>query len=388
MIRKIKGVIKEYEWGSYEALPALFGYERDNTPQAEAWFTTHPSGCAILENGMSLKDFIQNDPQKLLGEHCFKKFGSDLPLLLKILAVRTPLSIQCHPNKEEAEKGYEKERLDRESGASLDELDFKDPNGKEELFYALSPVTALVGFREVKEIEKDLKRTMPNAFKSFFSNMKTIKDYVKRIFTLPEEEIRVSIDELISNMDFEKPSNSSQFLGRKEITIKAFRQFGYDRGIIFSYLLNILTLECGEAIYINSGIVHSYIFGNGIELTSLSDNSFRGGLTNKKVDISSFMQTMVTNNEKINILKSRRDSFNREVIISPSTTFALYKMDKGNYFLKDKAPSLFIAIKGSAEVIGKEDKITLSQGECCFIGADEKEYVIVVNEEAFQATLI
>ena len=63
-------------------------------------------------------------------------------------------------------------------------------------------------------------------------------------------------------------------------------------------------------------------------------------------------------------------------------------MDKGNYFLKDKAPSLFIAIKGSAEVIGKEDKITLSQGECCFIGADEKEYVIAVNEEAFQATLI
>ena len=40
-IKKIKGVIKEYDWGSLDFLPSLFKYKSNGKPQAEAWFGTH-----------------------------------------------------------------------------------------------------------------------------------------------------------------------------------------------------------------------------------------------------------------------------------------------------------------------------------------------------------
>ena len=55
-IKKIKGVIKEYDWGSIDFLPSLFKYESNGKPQAEAWFGTHPSGEAVLEDGTLLSD--------------------------------------------------------------------------------------------------------------------------------------------------------------------------------------------------------------------------------------------------------------------------------------------------------------------------------------------
>lgn len=387
MICKIKGVIKEYSWGSYDALPALFGYEVDTKPQAEAWFGTHQNGCAIIENGLSLKELLQDDPEKLLGEHCYRKHGAELPILLKVLAVRTPLSIQCHPTADIARKGFEAEKARRESGVPLSELEFKDPNQKAELFYAISPVTVLYGFREISEIQKDLERVIPYTYKELFKKDDSIEKLLFHLYSLTPEEKKKSIEELVSNMVFEKEASDPRFLGRREIVLRSYKLFGEDTGLIIVFMLNLVWLEKGDAVYLKPGIVHSYIFGNGIELMNLSDNCVRGGLTNKHVNTEALMEMMDSSSVPVCKCPVKTDEYQRTVVVTPEKDFTLYHLGKGSYRVGEKKPSLLLATDRGAVVTGKDNSLVLAQGECCFISADEDDYTIEVDGEAFQASV-
>ena len=61
---------------------------------------THPSGPSkLLLSGQDLKQYLAERPE-LLGEAVHSYFGSDLPFLLKVLAVSKALSIQAHPDKQ------------------------------------------------------------------------------------------------------------------------------------------------------------------------------------------------------------------------------------------------------------------------------------------------
>jgi mannose-6-phosphate isomerase len=50
-------------------------------------------------------------------------------------------------------------------------------------------------------------------------------------------------------------------------------------------MLNEVSLEPGEAIYLPAGNIHAYLSGLGIEVMAASDNVLRSGLTSKYVDV-------------------------------------------------------------------------------------------------------
>jgi mannose-6-phosphate isomerase len=50
-------------------------------------------------------------------------------------------------------------------------------------------------------------------------------------------------------------------------------------------MLNEVSLEPGEAIYLPAGNIHAYLSGLGIEVMAASDNVLRSGLTSKHVDV-------------------------------------------------------------------------------------------------------
>jgi mannose-6-phosphate isomerase len=60
---------------------------------------THPNLPSKLLDGTPLPTILKENPL-LLGSIDF----SDLPFLLKVIAIRKALSIQSHPNKAQAEK--------------------------------------------------------------------------------------------------------------------------------------------------------------------------------------------------------------------------------------------------------------------------------------------
>ncbi len=113
----------------------------------------HPNGCSgIAINGkiVQLSDFIAQNPNLILGEYTARQFG-ELPYLFKILAAEKALSIQVHPNKQQAERGFAQEE---QLGIALTaaQRNYKDPNHKPELVYALTEYQAMNGFRANQEI--------------------------------------------------------------------------------------------------------------------------------------------------------------------------------------------------------------------------------------------
>src|SRR5262249_25239962 len=72
------------------------------------------------------------------------------PFLLKILAAAEPLSLQAHPSETQAQAGYAREEA---AGVPLaaPTRSYKDPHHKPELICALTPFSALVGFRPARD---------------------------------------------------------------------------------------------------------------------------------------------------------------------------------------------------------------------------------------------
>jgi mannose-6-phosphate isomerase len=111
-ITLLRNQIQRYAWGSNTAIPELLGEKPDGHPQAEMWMGAHPGAPSEVElDGVAvpLDRVIQSDPEKILGEKTAKKFGNQLPFLFKVLAADMPLSIQAHPDKIQAKRGFERE---------------------------------------------------------------------------------------------------------------------------------------------------------------------------------------------------------------------------------------------------------------------------------------
>ena len=73
-----------------------------------------------------------------------------------MLAAAEPLSIQAHPNQEQARSGWARENAE---GIPLDAArrSYRDLNHKPELMCALTPFTALKGFRTPDETTRALE---------------------------------------------------------------------------------------------------------------------------------------------------------------------------------------------------------------------------------------
>src|SRR5262249_17866077 len=63
-----------------------------------------------------------------------------------------------------------------------------------------------------------------------------------------------------------------------------------DPSVAVTLLLNLVTLEPGEAIRLDAGNLHAYLHGAGIQLMRASDKVVRGGLTAKEVDVDELLR--------------------------------------------------------------------------------------------------
>lgn len=75
----------------------------------EIWSLSGVSGnVSVVENGelkgKNLNQLIEIYQEKLLGNKIWGKFGKDFPLLIKFLDAVEPLSVQVHPNDEQAKR--------------------------------------------------------------------------------------------------------------------------------------------------------------------------------------------------------------------------------------------------------------------------------------------
>jgi mannose-6-phosphate isomerase len=99
---KFKPVFKNYLWGGRNL--AKLG---KNLPEAgivaESWeVSCHPEGLSMIENGefsgMSLQELIEKQGEEVLGGATVAKYGTKIPLLIKLIDANQKLSVQVHPD--------------------------------------------------------------------------------------------------------------------------------------------------------------------------------------------------------------------------------------------------------------------------------------------------
>ncbi len=114
---KLKPVYKDYIWGG-EKLRVNYGKDTDITPLAESWeLSCHNDGlCTISgdEHNKTFASYIKENPS-CIGTLCESK---EFPILIKLIDAQDNLSVQVHPNDEQA-------------------AEWENQNGKTEMWYVV-----------------------------------------------------------------------------------------------------------------------------------------------------------------------------------------------------------------------------------------------------------
>jgi len=384
---KITAEVLEYAWGNKDFIPNLTGSKIDGNPKAEMWMGTHPGAPSMVSSSeQSLESFLKNNLNFFSPEH-LKMFNDELPFLFKVLAIEKPLSIQCHPDYREARVGFENEKEFRKNNPkSL--WNYKDSNRKAEVIYALSDITAMCGFLPDDEIITNLKTYIPNGFDTFILPLlRNVENKAKVIFkylyTVDVNTLSTLINELLKNV-----ANSNNmvdnFFTKEGIINRVKDDYPKDRGLFAPLLLNVVHLKKDEALYLEPRVLHAYVYGNGIELMSASDNVLRGGLTNKKMDVSELLKVMKIKPLKIKKCKKYFDTENREIIETPTEEFILAVYRKGQSdVVTENIEMLLFLDESTLEIDGKT--IEVKKGDVYVIAA--KTHMILNNSgDVFVAT--
>jgi len=284
---EIKGIEQHYDWGGEFYIPLLTGQEHaSGEPMAELWLGDHPNGVATLVNGIPLTDWMAANYEERLGEPCIARYGKRLPFLLKVLDVKAPLSIQVHPTKTQAEKGF---ALEQCLSIEASKRNYKDANHKPELMLALSDFWLLHGFKSEAEItallskEKSLESLMGP-----FSEGGT-KQLVSHIFAMSSCELAPLIMPIVNQyleayQENRLSKNEAYFWMMRAYIRAASANAKLEAGLLMVLLLNLCYVAKGGVIFQDAGIPHAYLEGQNIELMANSDNVLRAGLTSKHVD--------------------------------------------------------------------------------------------------------
>jgi len=300
-IARLNNRIQEYAWGSHTAIAELLGNPAPSSgPQAEVWMGAHPkapSEVIIDGSATSLIDVIRKDPEGVLGVQTAQRFSGELPFLFKVLAAASPLSIQAHPNIEQAREGYRRENR-KKIPIDAYERSYRDRNHKPEIIAALTPFWSMSGFRPVPRILELLGwigfRSIAKEIKWLEKspNGEGLKTFIHSLLTLPEDRKDDAIGEALSWARNNHDAAKDHYRPVCRWTIEISSQYPRDIGVLSPILLNLVCLNPGEAMFTPAGVLHAYLDGVGIELMANSDNVLRGGLTGKYIDVPELLKVL------------------------------------------------------------------------------------------------
>lgn len=382
VIKKIKGVVKNYDWGNTDFIPSLIG-GYDGKPQAELWFGTHPSGPSTFEDGGSLKDALEAD-RSILGEKDWQRYQGKCPVLYKVLAIASQLSLQCHPTKAQAVEGWEREAPLRAAGAPYN---YQDDNSKAEILSALTPVTALNGFRPLEESREALSALLPKSYPQLLEPlMGSVRDLFLGLYALTEEQKESLLEELKESLEASaEPDWDGEYLTRKGIAAQSLWKHPGDIGALFPFIMNVMHLSPGEAVFLVPDTLHAYVYGNGVELMDASDNVLRGGLTAKRVDLEELKRIMSFEAGKGRKVEVVREADGLDTYKTPGTSFTLRHAGKGSYKATGRAMRFCLVIEGNVTFTVDGMAMALEKGECAVIPAELGEYAMEVTGSAYFA---
>lgn len=371
-----------YAWGSHEAIAALQGRPASERPEAELWIGAHPHAPSRLErDGRTLPELIASAPRETLGDQVIDRFGARLPFMVKVIAAAQSLSLQVHPDDEQARVGFA-----REAAAGVDVADprrcYRDPNAKAEMVLPLSDFDALVDFQPVDDALRVLSSlavpTLEPVLVALRDGAPTGEAFLQ-LADWPTED-RAGLVAAVR-----AAASSDQDLAW---VVELADRYPEDPGVVGALLLNRLTLSPAEAIYVAPGTIHGYLHGTVIEVLSCSDNVVRAGLTPKHVAIDELRPLLRLEPAPPAILATTLASDDEERWFPPRPEFQLSRLQVDGQLAAGRVvtPQILLCVGGKVEVCGAEEPVAFGSGEAIFVTANEPELTFVGHGVIVRAT--
>ncbi len=384
--------IQGYDWGSHDSLTTLFGIPNPaGKPQAELWMGAHPNGCSevtLAGSAQKLSVVIDAAPTAALGEATVTRFGS-LPFLFKVLCAEKALSIQVHPSKAQAEAGFAKEEaagIDPKAG----NRNYKDPNHKPELVFALTPYQAMNGFRAIPAIlalfERVKLAAIADLVAAFAANQNEagLQHFFHQLLILQGARKEDALAGLLTYAAAHQDEETFAL-----ITSLA-AQYPGNVGLFSPLLLNVVTLQPGQAMFLDACTPHAYVRGTGLEIMANSDNVLRAGLTPKYIDVAELLDcTRCLPKPDDQILLSPRlegmtgNTVQHFDVPVPDFTFSVYPA--GEHGLTTASAEILFAIDGTVTLKQGDETLRLEKGQSAFVPAATGHYQLLAEGRVARA---
>lgn len=373
--------IQHYKWGTKNDkafIPQFIGAATEkDLPYAELWMGAHPKAPSQIEidgDRYLLNRLIEKHPQEILGEAVAGKFNKKLPFLFKVLSANEALSIQAHPNKQQAEVLH-----------TLDPAHYPDDNHKPEIAIALDELLALAGFQPISsllgtfesypEIATFIGENIVAEMRSVRNDSDEAKTVVKKMFSslmhksqTHQEELLAAIESLTTRL-----SAKSELSKREELFFELRKIYpGADSGLFSLFILNLIRLKKGEAVFLNAGIPHAYLKGNIVECMANSDNVVRAGLTPKFQDVKTLVDILTYETAPITIQAASRNKYD-----TPVPEFAIEQIKLGAAEIETvEATSIqfLLIVDGRVSIQWENETADYQKGQAVLIPASLKRY--------------
>ncbi|MCC7525976.1 MAG: mannose-6-phosphate isomerase, class I [Chitinophagaceae bacterium] len=382
---KLIGKIQHYPWGGTTFISTLLGIvNATNEAYAEYWMGAHPNAPSFVEQSenqkIPLDKLIAGNPEYWLGKQTAERFGR-LPFLLKVLDVKEMLSIQVHPSKQEAEKGFARES---EAGIPVNapHRNYKDDNHKPEMMLALSEFWLLHGFKTKERLLQTLNETQ--AFKTLAPLFEKEGYYglYKYVMQLPQASVDDMLNPLLQEASLlyqshQLPKSDPAYWACKVLPTPEGPYRNIDRGIFSIYFFNLIRLHPGQAIFQGAGVPHAYLEGQNMELMSNSDNVLRGGLTSKHVDVPELLTHTLFEGITPRLVDGEKRGW-ETIFPCPVSDFVLSRIAlsplQSYRHIAFSAEILHVA-DGEIEIVSGLETVQLKKGETVFIRATEDYFI-------------
>ncbi len=370
------GTVQQYDWGktgSDSLVALLAGRNSESGTFAEYWFGAHPKSSSklIIDRApVGLREAIASNPEVILGKRVVEAWGKELPFLFKILSVARPLSIQVHPDLRLAEELHKK-----------DPANYPDSNHKPEIGVAATKVQMLCGFRSNPDFKKKVlgcpqivealsEKTLSDLEDISEESGAAVKEQVYRsVMNLSAEQVEELCGQLYTRTEKIDDPEIERWL---EIVSDLYPKG--DVGVFSFFMLNIVTLQPGEAVFSLPGVPHAYLSGDIVECMANCDNTIRAGLTSKFKDTDVLLDMVDYRVDQPCLVETEVEGMETRYL-TPAKEFYLTKIESkiplpvGGQV---QGPAIAFCLDGAAYATVEEEgegRVSIESGQALFFSA-------------------
>jgi len=401
--QRMDNPVRRYDWGSRHVLATLQGRPAPGHPEAELWMGAHPGAPSALPDASgapALDALVDAAPAAVLGRDVHRRFGPRLPFLLKVLAVDRALSVQVHPDPEQAARGHA-----REEAAGVPIADparvYQDPHAKPEMLYALTAFEALAGLRPVVEASALVASLAAGPSHHRTASVAALLDGAPDVTAAltglvrwPTDDRRALVEEVaglaagvLSDGGLPDGDRRAALGWVTELAV----QHPADPLVLGPLLMRLHRMAPGGTLYLPAGVPHAYLTGVGVEVLAASDNVVRAGLTSKHVDASALLDLLDPAAHPLTEVPTVALGPGETAFRPPVAEFQLCRVEvRGSVRPAELAgPQVLLCLSGAVAVAvgAATGSVQIAAGGSAFVGAGAGPLLLTGDGLVFRAAV-